>query len=122
MNSRAKAIITLIAGITLSFAAVAQTPKFKRGEDYGSIRVKLLQQGWKPLILPDSDECMEDDTRCQGRPEMQWCSGTGLAGCQFNWVKNGKIPPPEVDPSNGYYLWKMGDVDAIRNILLEEKE
>ena len=39
-----------------------------------------------------------------------------------NWVKNGKIPPPEVDPSNGYYLWKMGDVDAIRNILLEEKE
>ncbi|MFD1893313.1 hypothetical protein H0I39_04670 [Ottowia beijingensis] len=90
MNSRAKAITTLVAGITLSFAAVAQTPKFKRGEDYGSIRVKLLQQGWKPLILPDSDECMEDDTRCQGRPEMQWCSGTGLAGCQFNWVKNGK--------------------------------
>ena len=48
MNSRAKAITTLVAGITLSFAVVAQTPKFKRGEDYGSIRVKLLQQGWKP--------------------------------------------------------------------------
>lgn len=38
-----------------------------------------------------------------------------------NWVKSGKIPPPEVDASNGYYLWKMADVDAIRNILLEEK-
>ncbi len=93
MNSRAKTLIVLVAGIIMSFAAVAQTPKFKRGEDYGSIRVTLLQQGWKPMILPDSDECMEDDTRCQGRPEMQWCSGTGLAGCQFNWVKNGKLRP-----------------------------
>lgn len=37
-----------------------------------------------------------------------------------NWVKSGKIPPPEVDSSNGYYLWKLSDVDAIRNILVEE--
>ena len=55
-----------MACITLSFAAMAQTPKFKRGEDYGAIRVKLLQQGWKPMILPDSDNFMEDVTRCLG--------------------------------------------------------
>ena len=90
MKLRAKTVITLMACITLSFAAMAQTAKLKRGEVYVTIRVKLLQQGWNPLILPDSDKCMEDDTRCQGRPEMQWCSDTGLAGCQFNWVKNGK--------------------------------
>jgi len=39
-----------------------------------------------------------------------------------NWVKSGKIPPPEIDASNGYYRWRMGDVDAVRNILLEEKQ
>jgi DNA-binding transcriptional MerR regulator len=39
-----------------------------------------------------------------------------------NWVKAGKIPPPEVNSSNGYYHWKLGDVDAIRNILHEENQ
>ncbi len=39
-----------------------------------------------------------------------------------NWVKAGKIPPPEVDPSNGYYRWKLSDLDSIRNILLEERQ
>ncbi|MEO8657473.1 MAG: helix-turn-helix domain-containing protein [Bryobacteraceae bacterium] len=39
-----------------------------------------------------------------------------------NWVKSGKITPPEVDASNGYYLWKMADVDAVRNILQEESK
>ena len=90
MHSRARTLVLLVGGLTVSLTAMAQTPKFKRGEDYGAIRVRLLQQGWKPLILPDADQGGEDDTRCQGRPEMQWCSGTGLAGCQFNWVKNGK--------------------------------
>lgn len=90
MHSGVRALVLLVAGLTVSLTAMAQTPKFKRGEDYGAIRVKLLQQGWKPLILPDADQCYEGDTRCQGRPEMQSCSGTGLAMCRFNWVKNGK--------------------------------
>ena len=90
MISKATAAVVLAIGLTTCVSAFAQNPKFKRGEDYGAIRVKLLQQGWKPVILPDADKCDEGDTRCKGRPEMQWCSGSGLASCQFNWAKNGK--------------------------------
>ncbi len=36
-----------------------------------------------------------------------------------NWVKAGRIPPPEVNPANGYLQWTMGDVDAVRNVLTE---
>ncbi len=36
------------------------------------------------------------------------------------WVKNGKVPMPEVNPANGYFRWTAGEVEAIRNILREE--
>ncbi len=63
------------------------------------------------------------------RQEQTYLSSSRVAGILgiskrtlHNWVKSGKIPPPEVDPDNGYYLWRMSDVDAIRNILLEESQ
>jgi hypothetical protein len=34
---------------------------------------------------------MEGDSRCQGRPEMEACAGTGMANCKFLWKKEGKI-------------------------------
>lgn len=37
-----------------------------------------------------------------------------------NWIKAGKVPAPEVNPENGYLLWKMSDVDVARNALTEE--
>lgn len=37
------------------------------------------------------------------------------------WVKSGKIPQPEVNPKNGYFLWTVSEVEAIRNILREER-
>jgi hypothetical protein len=33
---------------------------------------------------------MDGDTRCQGRPEMEACAGTGMANCNFLWKKDGK--------------------------------
>lgn len=39
-----------------------------------------------------------------------------------NWVKSGRIPRPEVDTRNGYYMWTLGDVEAIRQMLKEESD
>jgi DNA-binding transcriptional MerR regulator len=38
-----------------------------------------------------------------------------------NWIKAGKVPPPEVNPENGYLQWTMSDVAVVRNVLMEEK-
>ena len=38
-----------------------------------------------------------------------------------NWIKAGKIPPPEINPMNGYLQWTMSDVAVVRNVLMEEK-
>jgi DNA-binding transcriptional MerR regulator len=42
-------------------------------------------------------------------------------GTLHYWIKQGKIPPPESDPENGYYRWTLTDVELIRQTLLEEK-
>ncbi|THT96054.1 hypothetical protein E9531_16865 [Lampropedia puyangensis] len=63
--------------------------EFARGTNYAVVRGSLLKQGWQPLITPGAaEQCWEDDDRCQGRPEMEFCSGTGHALCRFNWVKD----------------------------------
>jgi predicted site-specific integrase-resolvase len=38
-----------------------------------------------------------------------------------NWIKAGKVPPPEINPENGYLQWTMSDVAVVRNVLMEEK-
>ena len=37
-----------------------------------------------------------------------------------NWVKAGRIPPPDINPVNGYLQWTMADVSMVRNVLTEE--
>lgn len=39
----------------------------------------------------------------------------------LNWVHAGRVPRPEINPENGYFMWTMPDVDAIRTALQEEK-
>lgn len=65
-------------------------PTIKEGEDYANVRKTLLADGWQPYHAPNADTCMEGDTRCQGRPEMESCAGTGMANCNFLWKKDGK--------------------------------
>lgn len=65
-------------------------PPFAQGEPYAQLRVVLLRDGWQPVISEDADKCMEDDSRCQGRPEMESCSGSGLAMCRFTWQREGQ--------------------------------
>ena len=65
-------------------------PPFARNESYAQVRVVLMRDGWQPAISKDADQCMEGDTRCEGRPEMQTCSGSGLAMCRFRWRRDGQ--------------------------------
>lgn len=65
-------------------------PPFSRSESYAGVRVLLMRDGWLPVISKDADQCMEGDTRCEGRPEMQTCSGSGLAMCRFRWRRDGQ--------------------------------
>jgi hypothetical protein len=50
----------------------------------------MLKSGWEPFHSKDADDCFQGDDRCEGRPEMFSCSGTGLAYCKYLWKKNGK--------------------------------
>lgn len=93
MTAIYKSICTALIISLLSLSAFAQTtrlPRLKKGESYTSVRKKMLKFGWKPYKSPDADKCMEGDKRCEGRPEMQACAGTGMANCRFLWKRKGK--------------------------------
>lgn len=64
-------------------------PKIKAGEAYSSVRKKMIEAGWQPYHAPEADDC-NNDSRCNGRPEMIACAGTGMANCKFLWQKNGQ--------------------------------
>lgn len=72
------------------FAQTNGLPRFKKGESYTSVRKKMIKVGWKPFRSPNADKCSKGDTRCQGRPEMESCAGTGEANCAFLWKRKGK--------------------------------
>lgn len=83
---RSALLILLVAGPALAQQAV---PQIAAGTPYGKAREELLRQGWQPLVLPDRDLCMRGDRRCEGRPEMTACAGTGMANCAFAWQRRG---------------------------------
>jgi len=62
-------------------------PAFKKREQYSALRERLLKSGWQPASTADADQCIQGDSRCEGRPEMQACAGTGEANCNFRWRK-----------------------------------
>ncbi len=70
---------------------LANLPEIKPDEPYGQIREKMLTAGWQPFHIDGADECRDGDSRCQSRPEMASCAGTGLANCRFLWKKDEKV-------------------------------
>jgi len=66
----------------------AAIPTFVKGESYQAVRERLSKLNWKPATTADHDECLKGDGRCDRWPdEMQACSGTGEANCDFRWRK-----------------------------------
>jgi hypothetical protein len=84
-------LVLVFSLFTLNFAQNSGLPKFKKNENYKNVRAKMLKAGWKPAASADADECMKGDERCQGRPEMDSCAGTGMANCAFRWKRKNKI-------------------------------
>lgn len=69
----------------------SELPHLKVGEDYTSVRTKMLKAGWKPFHAKDADHCSESGRCAPKRPEMYTCAGTGAGECMFLWKKKGKI-------------------------------
>lgn len=93
MNNSRKFCALFLTFFVLTFAVFAQKnnlPPLKKGESYKSVRAKMIKAGWKPYHSPDADECAAGDKRCENRPEMESCSGTGLAFCSFLWKRDKK--------------------------------
>jgi hypothetical protein len=65
----------------------APLPAFKRNEQYSALRERLANSDWHPASKVDADQCIKGDDRCEGRPEMQSCAGTGEANCLFMWQR-----------------------------------
>ena len=80
--------LPMASHVTNVFAS--ELPHFKKHESYMSVRTKMMQAGWKPYHANGADTCVLGDTRCQGRPEMEACAGSGKANCRFLWAKEGK--------------------------------
>ena len=74
-----------------AFGQASGLPHFKKHESYANVRAKMFEAGWKPFHSRDADTCVRGDSRCQGRPEMQFCAGTGMANCKFLWKKGEDI-------------------------------
>lgn len=67
-----------------------ELPDISPREPYGQVREKMLSAGWQPFHIESADICRDGDQRCQDRPEMASCSGSGLANCRFLWKKDEK--------------------------------
>jgi hypothetical protein len=63
-------------------------PRFPGKFPYTQAREDLLASGWQPVVSADADVCEAGDTRCEGRPEMEACAGTGEGNCLFVWRKD----------------------------------
>ena len=103
--------IALLAGLALAPTAsvsAERLPSFPKRTEYTEARRSLIALGWRPVTLPDADRCSKGDMRCQGRPEMAACSGTGLARCLFTWRKG------ETLIEVGTYGEEEPIVDAVR--------
>lgn len=80
-----------LALLAASAAVAAEALPKLAGQDYGKARAALLRQDWRPVALPDADQCMAGDRRCAGRPEMYVCAGTGLGQCVFVWRRKAVV-------------------------------
>ncbi len=74
---------------SIGLAQSSGLPRLKKSESYAMVRVKMIKAGWKPYHSPDAQDC-GGDARCEGRPEMEACAGTGMANCVFLWKRKGK--------------------------------
>lgn len=89
-NVKAEPNVARAAPLSPTPHAIDNVKTGKGTVGYGIIRAKLLATGWVPFHSPTADKCSDGDARCNGRPEMEVCAGTGLGECRFLWRKGDK--------------------------------
>lgn len=77
--------LLLVATASGALIQAKDRPSISLGMDYAQARQILIGQGYYPAPQKPSDPCGEGDRRCQGYPEMLYCSPTGIALCSFIW-------------------------------------
>ena len=90
---------TIIIATSAHTAQLETLPQLKPGSSYAQSRYALIQQGWRPIRLADSDKCtleINDETTASPNgnrcfPEIRACSGTGRGYCIFTWWKRHTI-------------------------------
>jgi hypothetical protein len=78
--------MALMASLTLAAPTLAQG--VKQQPIYDALRLKLLQQGYKPVIFERGEKspCQYHEA-CSVYPETQACAPTGSAGCEMFFSK-----------------------------------
>ena len=89
-NANANAAVSAPPTSTPPVKKQDDAPKFEKGENYKSVREKLLKAGWQPFKSADAQPCSGDDPRCKNYPEMESCAGTGLGNCRYLWKREAK--------------------------------
>ncbi len=86
------AAFIIFAIFIATFAQTNGLPKFRKGDTYKSVRLKMIKAGWKAAPTSEGGKCFDGDERCKGRPEVEVCAGAGaMAACQFRWKRKGKF-------------------------------
>jgi len=75
-----------IVGSALGVTAHGADEIIKPGTSYAAARKHLLSRGYAPIQFP-KQQCLDNASGraavCEAYPETTFCSGTGLANCQF---------------------------------------
>ena len=76
-----------VAGLSAVTAGTVRSPHIRANAPYSEARQQLLADGWTPIRTPRADPCPGADTRCVGRPEMEFCASTKTGECLFIWSR-----------------------------------
>ena len=76
-----------VAGLSAVTAGTVRSPYIRANAPYSEARQQLLADGWTPIRTPRADPCPGADTRCVGRPEMEFCASTKNGECLFIWSR-----------------------------------
>lgn len=100
-----------------------------KGDGYSRARRKLIRQGWKPVVTHFKNN-LGDEMRLQaggedlikaGYKEIQYCAGTEVGACLFNFKKGriclriqtlGEYAPGKYDVAVNAWNNKCPDADA----------
>jgi hypothetical protein len=91
MQGRFAMAAAFAASLFLAQAQAQPLPQLPHSHrPYAIVRAELLRSGYRPVRFrhaEDSSGCVGDG-RCVQYPEAVYCSGTGLAFCQFAFFRS----------------------------------